>query len=274
MNKFAEKLVSERFVIWIILINSLSLFLLGFVDGDRDVRWALLANIDHGCVIFFIFEALIKIKLNGFKAYWASNWNKFDFIIVSLSTPVLFESVLPTSDFKVLLLLRLGRLFRLFRLLKFIPNKDHLIQGINRALRASIGILLALFLVIIILSIAGTYLFKDKAPEHFGNPLLSCYSIFKVCTVEGWYEIPDQLVKDLEQDESETRPVLKAVFIRLFFILSVISMGIVGLSLANAIFIDEMTVDNTRFLEEKVDKLHEEILTLKEIIRNQDRSSG
>ncbi|MHC4943791.1 MAG: hypothetical protein ACYTG7_12310 [Planctomycetota bacterium] len=44
-------------------------------------------------------------------------------------------------------------------------------------------------------------------------------------------------------------------------------MGIIGLSLANAIFIDEMTVDNTQALENKVDALQAEIRSLRDEMR-------
>ena len=39
--------------------------------------------------------------------------------------------------------------------------------------------------------------------------------------------------------------------------------GILGLSLANAVFVDEMTIDNTRELEEKVDVLLEEMKAMR-----------
>jgi len=274
MNRLAEKLISEKLVIFVIIINALALFFIGFIEDPRSIKaagigqadwlnfiYVLLDNIDYACVIYFIIEAAIKIKRFTWKGYFADPWNRFDFAIVVLSFPLLFKAFLPCGDFRVLLILRLGRLLRLFRILKFIPNRDHLVAGTCRALRASVGVLLALFLVIIILSIAGTYLFKDKAEEHFGNPLLSCYSIFKICTVEGWYEIPDKLAKEEES-------AVSATLYRLFFIISVISMGIIGLSLANAIFIDEMTIDNTKALEDKVDELQKEIRALRGEIRS------
>jgi len=55
---------------------------------------------------------------------------------------------------------------------------------------------------------------------------------------------------------------------RFYFVLVVLVGGIFGMSLANAVFVDEMTMDNTRTLEDKVDKLHREILELKEMLKN------
>jgi voltage-gated sodium channel len=43
--------------------------------------------------------------------------------------------------------------------------------------------------------------------------------------------------------------------------------GILGLSLANAVFVDEMMMDNTEILERKVDTLTEEVRRLREDLK-------
>ena len=42
---------------------------------------------------------------------------------------------------------------------------------------------------------------------------------------------------------------------RVYFIIVVLTGGIFGMSLANAVFVDEMTSDNTQLVEEKMDML-------------------
>ena len=37
-------------------------------------------------------------------------------------------------------------------------------------------------------------LFGKRSPEYFGNPLIASYTLFKVFTIEGWHEIPDEIV--------------------------------------------------------------------------------
>lgn len=51
---------------------------------------------------------------------------------------------------------------------------------------------------------------------------------------------------------------------RIFFVVAVLVGGILGLSLANAVFVDEMMMDNTENLERKVDALTEEVRRLRE----------
>jgi voltage-gated sodium channel len=151
------------------------------------------------------------------------------------------------------------RVFKSFRFLKFIPGIEHLVKGIRRALKASIVVLIGFVIYIFIIGIFSFYLFKEISPEYFGNPLKSLYSIFKIFTVEGWYEIPEQLTRGLSATTS--------FFTYMYFIFVVTSGGIFGLSLVNSIFVDAMVSDNNDELENKIDLLDQKIdklLTKKE----------
>jgi voltage-gated sodium channel len=150
------------------------------------------------------------------------------------------------------LVLRLGRLFRFFRVFRFIPNAQNIFSGLRRSLRASVGVFAGLFVLNFAFAIGATMLFGDLAPEYFGTPLTSTYSLFKVFTVEGWYEIPDALVRKGFSD-------LMIGVIRAYFVISVLVGGILGLSLANAVFVDEMTADNTVKVERMVEQMHKEM---------------
>ena len=268
MSKLRDLLINENLVIAVILINAAALFGTASVQDDT-LFCRICEHVDLVCVIFFIVEALLKIQLHGWKGYWSENWNRFDFTVVVLSLPVLLEplGVLETGAFGAFLVLRLGRLFRLFRVLRFIPNREHMLIGIRRALRASVGVFFAIILVNLVLAIGASMLFGHFAPEHFGNPALSIYTTFKVFTVEGWYEIPDLLAERADTD-------LMAVVARVYFVLTVLVGGILGLSLANAVFVDEMTMDNTEKLEDKVDRLLDEIASLKTEVVRANGTSG
>lgn len=258
MKAIRNWLINENTVIGAIIVNTVALFFMASTD-KHTVPWWVFFWIDYACVIYFIAEAGLKIGCMGWRDYWKSAWNKFDFVVVVLSLPVLIEplGIFDTGAFAVLLVLRLGRLFRLFRFLRFIPNRDHLIVGVKRALKASVGVFIALAVVNIVFAIGASMLFRDISPEFFGNPALSIYSTFKIFTIEGWYEIPDAI------SAGAGDPTV-GVLARVFFVVTVLVGGIIGLSLANAVFVDEMTMDNTEKLEDKVDTLLEEMRALKE----------
>ncbi|MFK7906638.1 MAG: hypothetical protein AB8B69_16020, partial [Chitinophagales bacterium] len=59
---------------------------------------------------------------------------------------------------------------------------------------------------------------------------------------------------------------------RLYFVFVVLTGGIFGLSITNAIFVDEMTIDNTVVLEEKIDKLQEQINKLQSFIEEKSKN--
>lgn len=262
MRRVADWLVSERVVMVFITVNATALVL-----HEMAVRGSPAAHawfwVDYACVVYFLFEALLKISRDGWAAYWSSNWNRFDFTVVVLSLPALLGPLLDLQQFAFVLILRLGRLFRLFRVLRFIPNLDHLVLGVRRALRASVGVFLALMLINLILAVMATLMFRDLDPEHFGNPVVAGYSIFQVFTVEGWNEIANGLERRaLDSDPENARLLVTGT--RLFFVVAVLVGGILGLSLANAVFVDEMMMDNNEVLERKVDALTEELRRLRE----------
>jgi voltage-gated sodium channel len=271
MRRLVGWLISDRVVMAMIVANTIALFL-HEMSAPGSFERSLWFWVDYACVVFFLVEAAVKIGADGWSAYWASWWNRFDVTVVVISLPALLAPVLPSQEFAFILVLRLGRLFRLFRVLRFIPNLEHLALGVQRALRASVGVFLALFLIILILAVGATLLFRDVDPDDFGNPIVSAYTIFKVFTVEGWYEIPANLEERARADGRIADQRSFAVAVRLFFVGAVFIGGILGLSLANAVFVDEMIMDNTADLERKVDELTAEIRALREQLRESSRT--
>lgn len=246
-------------MIFLILLNTAVLLLDEFPHIHEATNGTLLM-IDYFCILYFIFEALIKITAHTFAGYWESLWNRFDFIIVVASLPTLLAPILDVKLFSIVLILRMGRLFRFFRVLRFIPNSEHLLTGIIRSLKASVGVFITLFMLLLVFSMGATILFGKLAPEYFGDPLLSTYSLFKVFTVEGWFEIPDEVAAN----GASSGDIL---LLRGYFMLAVMLGGILGLSLANAVFVDEMTADNTDKVEEMVANLQDEMKSFHEQTR-------
>ena len=259
---------SELVVVTVIVMNALALFLDAFptVHGTAG---ALLYWIDYGCIVFFVIEALVKSRaLRGFREYWQVGWNKMDFTVVCVSLPVLAGPIVQIGldNLALVLLFRLGRLLRFIRVLQYVPDAKRILKGVGRALKASVGIFLVLLIVNIFFGLGATLLFGEipEAQPHFGNPLRSMYSMFKVFTIEGWYEIPDQM-----QRLGVSAEVILTM--RGYFTVAVLVGGLIGLSIANAVFVDEMVSDNTEEVERRVALLHEDFRAFKEEYR-QDRS--
>ena len=250
-------LLSERNILVIIMVNAITIFLMYFpsLEGNK-----YLLLLDHLFLVIFCVEAGVKIQSSNWKYYIANRWNQFDFTIVLLSLPSLMEIfVIDMPNTSLLLVLRLFRLIRLVRFIRFVPHITQIMAGLARALKSSVFILLALIFFNFMLALLSCHLFRYLAPEYFGNPLLSAFSIFQLFTLEGWNEIP-QLIAERSQNG-----VVEGLA-RFYFVSVVLFGGIFGLSLANAIFVDEMTIDNTHNLEKKIDRLQQQIGQLQETL--------
>jgi len=232
----------------LVLINTGIIFISGFLPNQGGT----LLIIDSIFTLLFLFEAVIKIHVSGFSEYWSDGWNRFDFIIVLLALPScinLFGYALPGTS--VLLSLRTMRAFKSFRLLKFVPNIDSLLNGIKLAFKASFIVAIGLIVLLLICSIVTTFLFGNSAPDYFGNPALSVYSIFRLFTIEGWYDMPEAIVIN--------SGMTMAVIARIYFSILLFLGGILGMSLVNSIFVDAMAADNNDEVLEKLSQLESKL---------------
>ena len=248
-------LISEPLVLTIIGLNAVAIVLSGF-SHIREHFGEWISWVDYGCLLYFVAEAILKIRRNSFTNYWKRGWNKLDFIIVLGSSPLLLEPIVGGSVqfFSIVLV---GRFLRFLRIMRFVPNSEKIWAGVSRALKASAAVFLTLLVLNIILAMGANALFGDVAPKHFGDPLKSAYTLFKVFTVEGWYEIPEEMAANGEDGGLVN-------MVRGYFVFAVFTGGILGLSLANAVFVDEMIADNNDRLEKMVTNLREELADKRE----------
>lgn len=248
---------NNHIMLVLVLINTGIIFISGFLPNQGGT----LLIIDSIFTLLFLFEAVIKMSVSGFSEYWSDGWNRFDFIIVLLALPScinIFGYALPGTS--ILLSLRTMRAFKSFRLLKFVPNIDSLLNGVKLAFKASFIVAIGLIVLLLVFSILTTFLFGNAAPEYFGNPALSVYSIFRLFTIEGWYDMPEAIATN--------SGTTMAVVARIYFSILLFMGGILGMSLVNSIFVDAMAADNNdevldklSQLESKLDKMQSKLDT-------------
>jgi voltage-gated sodium channel len=264
MRRIKKFFLNERIILLAIIINSIVIFLHAF-DQSKKIN-IFLDVLDHLITLFFIVEVLININEFGWKTYIQNGWNKFDFIIVVASAPSLYFMFFNMNELGIeaILVLRLFRIFKFFRFLRFVPGIEHLLSGIQRAIKSSLLVIMSFFIFIVVLSIIGCVLFKHIEPAYFGNPIISMYSMFKVFTVEGWYEVPDSIAEHVSPTS--------AFFVRLFFSLILIAGGILGLSLVNSIFVDSMISGSNDDLDVRIKELNAKLDLLNQKIEQLSKS--
>ena len=253
IEKIKQLLLNEKFILVVILINSMLIY--AQVSGFENYYVGILDTI---CTFIFLFEMIVKQKEYGLRGYWRDGWNRLDGTLVILSLPSVAALFVPNDmvDLSFLMIFRLLRVMRFFRVLHFFPNFTKVIEGFKRAMRESYAILLSFLVIIVIFGLLNCSLFRDADPIHFGTPLRSIYAVFQICTVEGWYEIPNSIA------EYYGITTIVAEFVRLYFCFQLILGGIIGMSFINSIFVDAMVQDNNDEVSKKIDEIQK---TLEEI---------
>lgn len=250
INPYSSR--ADRLVMAVILVNSLVIIL-----DCSGFRWSWLVAVDVVCSLFFIVEMALKMRHDGVLGYWRRGWNILDGTLVLLSVPSILFFFLPLTDLSYLLIIRLLRAFRFFRVMHFFPGAEQLGRNFRKAMGECMSLFAGYVLIIIIFAILSTSLFGHVAPQYFGTPWESAYSVFRLFTVEGWYDIPDSV--------AAAYGTWGVIGVRLYFVLLLVIGGVIGLSLINSVFVDAMLSDNNdemlqriKELEAKIDRLLEE----------------
>lgn len=258
MSAIIKKIfLNEKVILIFIIINTSLIFI-----QESGYNSFALSCLDIIFTVFFSIEIIVKIKEFSFKSFWSSGWNRMDFILVAFSLPsaVIFITGYSISDISVLLAIRMLRLLRIFRIYHFFPNINQITKGFLRALKQSRAILLSFAIIIVITGLLNCALYKNIVPEYFATPFDSIYTIFRLFTTEGWYEIPDAI-------SASTSPFWGNLS-RIYFCIILCAGGIIGLSFINSVFVDAMVEDNNDDVKDKLKDIEKQLDELKEILKD------
>ena len=244
--------LNDRFILSVILLNCAILFV-----EEMGMMHPAIVTADVICILIFTIEMLVKHSQQGMKGYWSNGWNRMDGILVLVGLASLPGMLLPAEapDFSILLSLRGLRIFRFFRVIHLFPNFTSIMRNFGRALRDSASLFMGYLVILFLSSMISCELFAERAPQFFGDPLLSIGSTFRLFTIEGWYEIPDAICADM------VRPFSTLVYI--YFIALLVLGGIIFMSLLNSVFVDAMVSDNNDEVLKKLDEIKKELEEIK-----------
>jgi hypothetical protein len=144
LEKFAELPQFEKFVIVLILLNTLCLA----SEFYRQPGWLtdIQTYANYFFTVVFALEMIVKMVGFGLKKYVADNFNIFDCFIVIMSY---VELIMPDSD-SSLSVLRAFRLLRIFKIIKSWDSLRILLSTVLESLQAitNLGVLILLYLFI------------------------------------------------------------------------------------------------------------------------------
>lgn len=259
LSNFKKIFLNEKIVLTVIILNTLVIFF-----QESGFNYNIYLHLDTICLIYFCIEIIVKIKEYGFRQYLDNGWDRLDFLLVIFSLPSLLTLFIDSSiiNLSVLLTLRLLRVLRIFRIFHFFPNITQIADGFNRAIKQSRAILLSFIIIILITGLINCCIFKNLVPEYFSTPLNSIYTIFRIFTVEGWYEIPDAI--------SEVTNPFWGNISRLYFCLLLCGGGIIGMSFINSVFVDAMAEDNNDDIKAQLSKIEKKLDELQKQLEDKD----
>jgi voltage-dependent calcium channel L type alpha-1D len=189
VEEFCESKFFERFIIVLILINTL------FLASEYYEMPEWLENINEIANLFFtvIFALEMILKLIGFgcKKYSSDGFNLFDCFIVIMS----YVELLMPGEGSGLSVLRAFRLLRIFKIIKSWDSLRILLSTVLDSLTAitNLGVLIILFLFISALLTKQFYADELGDPEEvrysFASTGRALISVFIILTGENWNEI-------------------------------------------------------------------------------------
>ena len=254
MKRILNPLLNDKIIGLLIVINAVIIVVLGFKGFP--FRKAI-EHLDLLITLIFVCEISYKIYVHK-KDFFKSKGNWFDASIVFISfvSLLLYKISGETGLLENLVILRTFRLFKIFRVMRIVPDIDTIYSNFNKAVRVTSGILTGGLVILIIVGVILCSLFGDN--ENFSDPIVSMYSVFRLFTVEGWYDIPDDMVR-------EGIPYLNATFIRIGFS-AVVLFGMFILGFIISSISDKLAEDNNDELIEKTNELEKKIDLLNEKI--------
>lgn len=197
----------EAFISIVIMANSV------VMSWELDFPCASWVYVEHGFLVIYVFELVLKFKRWGFEFFWEKDnmwWNHLDFVIVSggvvdlwllpllnmlqtelTSKPSTIGSEQLGNFVTMLRLMRLLRVLRLVRLLRSIKPLYRLCVGVIEALSAMKWVMVLTMLVLYAGAIFFTTLVgkgvlygghppSEEAKEVFSSVPQSLFSLFKL----------------------------------------------------------------------------------------------
>ena len=201
----------------------------GFHGSLADPFWV--ESIGWIILIYFTLEVACKIYLEGWRTY-ANSWgNRADcFIIAASLLWVLVHGMGEGS----LAFLRMFRFLSMVRILKLMPDTAQMVEGVLRAIKASRAIVILLGVSWSFFS-SGLYPLWPASSGCFGTPLKSLNISFRSLRLRTGRQLPSGESAGsvwLLWGEFLCHPGVGHWWV------------FISLSLANAIFVDEMASDN------------------------------
>uniref|UniRef100_H2ZPU4 Sodium channel protein n=1 Tax=Ciona savignyi TaxID=51511 RepID=H2ZPU4_CIOSA len=208
IRRFVNKIIIhkyfENFVIFCILISTVTLAMEDIHIDKRPAMKRVVQIVDIFCCIFFTIEMLMKWIGKGLKSYFTNPWCCLDFFIVIVSWLKFLIQNLSRSDFSALRALRTFRALRPLRALSRFQGMKIVVDALVRAVPSITQVFVICMIFWLIFSILGVNIFGGRfgrcvsllSGDIMPNPLLdflitSCLNFSRMNTTLINWQIPN-----------------------------------------------------------------------------------
>jgi voltage-gated sodium channel len=188
----------------------------------------------------FTLEFLVVIGSGGPWKYFKDPWNILDVTVVIVSI-----AALAVKDGPGFSLLRLVRVFRVVRIVRRLSSLRRIVNAIAASTVPMLSAFSVLFLVTAIYAIVAVDLFGEQNPVFFGTFTSSLFTMFQVCTFDGW------AAAGIAREDDGTVTTASAFF----FVSYVVVVGWVIQNVVVAVLLDEFVESVTKDRNEEIEKL-------------------
>ncbi|WP_311932198.1 ion transporter [Microbispora sp. H11081] len=243
LRVFVDSSAFQRAVIAVITLNGVTLGLETAHElADRHATAFLL--IDRVILAVFVVEIALRIVAHG-KAFFRDPWSWFDLVIVSVA-------LVPASE--SLSILRLFRFLRVLRLISVVPGMRRVVSALFAALPGLASAVVLLLLSLYTASVIGEQLFREAAPQYFGDLGRSLFTMFTVLTVENWPQVAEDVM---------AKEPLAWIFFATFIVIT--AFFVLNLLIGVIVSAMEAEVNAQRWQEDQELELEQHIAVMNEI---------
>ena len=255
LERIVEDKRFKRTVLALIVINAV---LLG-LETSRTLSTSMMTSIMlTNQVILGAFVVELTLRIGAYRlSFFRDSWSVFDFTIVAIAL------LAPSGAFQVV---RALRILRAFRLVSTVTSLRRVVEGLLGAIPGIASVLFLLVLVLYIAGVMSTVLFRDVAPDNFGHLGISLFSLFQIMTLEGWAEIATGVMAEYEWAWTF---FIGYILVATFLVLNLV-IGVVVSSIQSRIESESATSSaaETELVIKELREIREEVRLLREESRS------
>lgn len=232
------------FVIFLVFCNSVS----GAIQHYRQPQWIsdIISISDNLFLAFFFSEMCLKLYSLGPSLYFASKFNKFDFVVVISGLVNMALSKTKGINLGIPVLRQL-RLMRLFKYTSYWGAMKNLVKSILDSMASILSLLVLLFLFLMIFALLGMQVFGGtfrgngypQSRTNFDDFFNAMLAVFQIITGEDWNFVMYEGVVALGGPRSP-----KGLAASLYFVGVTVLGNYVLLNVFLAIAVDNLTMSD------------------------------